>query len=439
MNIASNAFKASKAFPKKILIITYYWPPSGGAGVQRWLKFSKYLPLFDRQPFILTVDPGFAEYPAYDHSLISEINPDVRVYTTRATNYFNIFPGKKTGNREKLRISTNNKSLKNRVARFIRGNLFIPDPRKGWNRFALKKAVKLIEEEGINLIITSGPPHSSHLIGLSLKRKFSNIKWIADFRDPWTDIYYYNDFYASSLAKKKDKKYEYSVLDKADKILTVGYGMKELLELKLKSETDKIFVLPNGFDEEDFSISDDSKRFDTFTICYTGSISDRYPFESFLKAVSEITSSNSRQKFTLRFVGQLSEGAKNQIRNYKLLSISEFVEYSSHKETIGHIISSDMLLLLIPDHKYNDVIVTGKIFEYLRSGNTILGIGPVTGDAAKVLNETGAGKMFEPENTDGITDYLRNKLGKASYKIDDLTYNYERKHLTSKLVKLLDL
>lgn len=439
MNLASNAFKASKAFQKKILIITYYWPPSGGAGVQRWLKFSKYLPVFDRQPFILTVDPGFAEYPAYDQSLISEINPDVRVYTTRATNYFNIFPGKKNGNRENLRISTNNKNIINRFARFIRGNLFIPDPRKGWNRFALQKAVKLIEEEDIKLIITSGPPHSSHLIGLRLKRKFSNIKWIADFRDPWTDIYYYNDFYASSLAKKKDKRYEYSVLEKADKILTVGYGMKELLELKMKSETDKIFVLPNGFDEEDFSISNERKRSDAFTICYTGSLSDRYPIEAFLKAVSKIVSSNSRQKFTLRFVGQLSEGAKNQISNYKLLSISEFVEYSSHKETIGHIISSDMLLLLIPEHKYNDVIVTGKIFEYLRSGNTILGIGPVKGDAAKVLNETGAGKMFEPGNTDGITDYIRNKLGKASNNIDNLINNYERKHLTSELVKLLDL
>jgi len=424
---------------KKILIITYYWPPSGGAGVQRWLKFSKYLPEFEYQPFILTVDPDFAEFPAYDHSLISEINSDIRIYTTKARNYYNILPGKKTGTRENLRISTNNKSLIYRFARFIRGNIFIPDPRKGWNKFAFHKARHLIEEEDINLIITSGPPHSSHLIGRRLKRKYKKIKWIADFRDPWTDIYYYKNFYASSPAKNKDKKYEYSVLAEADLIITVGDGMKKLLEKKLQSGKDKIFVLPNGFDEEDFNIKTIKNKSDAYTICYTGSIGDSYPIESFLKAVSEIISNNPEQKFILRFVGQLSEEIIKQIKNFKLLSNCEFVSYLTHHETIKHILSSDMLLLLIPDHKYNEVIVTGKIYEYLRSGNTILGIGPLNGDAAKVLKEAGSGRMFEPGDTDGIIDYILNSQLKTAHKIDNLTYNYDRKNLTSSLVKLIDI
>ncbi len=423
----------------KILIITYYWPPSGGAGVQRWLKFSKYLPEFNFQPYILTVDPKYAQFPAYDNSLIEDINPKVRVYTTKARNYFKALFWKKEGAGKKNSAPVKNTYTKSKFARFIRGNLFIPDPRKGWNGFAFRKAVELIEEQNIEIIITSGPPHSSHLIGRRLKRKYNKIKWIADFRDPWTDIYYYSDFYSLALSRKKDKKYEYSVLTEADKILTVGEGMKALLESKLDPGVNKIFVLPNGFDEDDFQNKriKDKKR--PFTLTYSGSISERYPLESFLKAISGYINNNPGQKLSLSFVGQQSEGLIEQIKKYKLYDISTFVDYSSHMETINLIKASDMLLLIIPEHKHSNVIITGKIFEYMKSGNTILGIGPTEGDAAKILTDTGAGKMFDPGNIEGIGEYISENV----YKNKNMTVKglnkFERKNLTSTLVKLLDL
>jgi hypothetical protein len=184
---------------KKVLIITYYWPPSGGAGVQRWLKFAKYLPEYGWEPIILTIDPAYAAYPVTDDSLISEIPSTVKVFTTPAVDYFSIYK------KDKSRIPTagfansRENTVKDKILRFIRGNFFIPDPRKGWNGFAFKKACEIIETEGIKHVITTSPPHSTQLIGTKIKRKYPEIKWIADLRDPWTDIYYYDQFYPTFI------------------------------------------------------------------------------------------------------------------------------------------------------------------------------------------------------------------------------------------------
>ena len=179
---------------KKILIITYYWPPSGGAGVQRWLKFSKYLPEFGYEPVILSVDEKEASYAQLDYSLLAEINPGMAIHKTRTFEPYNLY--RKLSNKKEIPYGgfSNQKriTLFEKFSRFVRGNLFVPDPRKGWNRFAYKKAAELIRREQIEVVVTSGPPHSTHLIGRRLKRHFG-VKWIADFRDPWTDIYYYKD------------------------------------------------------------------------------------------------------------------------------------------------------------------------------------------------------------------------------------------------------
>ncbi|HOU97007.1 MAG TPA: glycosyl transferase family 1, partial [Bacteroidales bacterium] len=205
-----------------VLIITYYWPPGAGAGVQRWLKFSKYLPDFGWEPLILTVDPQYAQYPATDESLLKDVSEKSKVFKTPAVNYFRL------ASKDKSRIPSAgfaNQDKKGPVQwlmRFIRGNFFIPDPRKGWNRFAFKKACEIINNENVERIITSGPPHSTHLVGLKLKKKFPDILWIADFRDPWTDIYYYKEFYHTFPARLLDRHYEKTVLTNADKIITVG-------------------------------------------------------------------------------------------------------------------------------------------------------------------------------------------------------------------------
>jgi glycosyltransferase involved in cell wall biosynthesis len=247
----------------KVLIITYYWPPGSGAGVQRWLKFSKYLPSFGWEPVILTVDPEFAAYPALDNSLGAEISTSLRIFKTRATDYFRIYSKDKKNIPSAGFASNDDKWLKGKILRFIRGNFFIPDPRKGWNKHAFRKACEIIDNESIKHVITTSPPHSTQLVGLKLKRKYPEIKWIADLRDPWTDIYYYDQFYPTFISKLTDRKYENAVLQSADRIITVGKSLKELFATKIFGISNKTEIITNGFDEDDFTgrISESPDKF----------------------------------------------------------------------------------------------------------------------------------------------------------------------------------
>jgi len=175
---------------QKVLIVTYYWPPGSGAGVQRWLKFSKYLPRHGWEPVILTIDPDYAAWPVTDVSHSGEIPDSLRVYKTISTDFFRLYRKDKTKIPSAGFAGDGKKGLSGIILRFIRGNFFIPDPRRGWNRHAFRKACEIIQSTGIKNVITTSPPHSTQLIGLKLKRKYPDINWIADLRDPWTDIYY---------------------------------------------------------------------------------------------------------------------------------------------------------------------------------------------------------------------------------------------------------
>ena len=215
---------------KKVLIITYYWPPSGGAGVQRWLKFAKYLPEYGWQPIILTVDQEYASYPQRDESLLSEVNPACLVYTTKSFELYNLYKfisGKKEVPYGGFANETR-ESFFQKASKFLRGNFLVPDPRRGWNKYALGKAIELIREFNIDTVVTTSPPHSTQLIGLKLKQEF-NTRWIADLRDPWTDIYYYNQFKHTALARKIDQKYEREVVENADLLITVSEDVKRIL------------------------------------------------------------------------------------------------------------------------------------------------------------------------------------------------------------------
>ncbi len=251
----------------RVLIITYYWPPGGGAGVQRWLKFAKYLPEYGWEPVILTVDPDFAAYPAIDKSLNEDVTEKTRVYRTKATDWFRVYPGKKSEIPSAGFAKNMDNTLKGKIFRFIRGNFFIPDPRKGWNRFAFKKACDLIENENISHFVTTSPPHSTQLIGLKLRKKYPGIKWIADLRDPWTDIYYYHLFYPTIIAKAIDRYYESSVLKNADLITTVGPSISNHFRSKSAAAPERIRVIYNGYDDSDFR-DIKMQEPDNFTIAY---------------------------------------------------------------------------------------------------------------------------------------------------------------------------
>jgi len=392
---------------QKVLIVTYYWPPGSGAGVQRWLKFSKYLPEHGWEPVILTVDPVHAVYPALDYSLGSEIPENLVVIKTRATDYFRFYKKDKSKIPSSGFASDDKKGLQNRFARFIRGNFFIPDPRRGWNKSAFKKACEVIETKGINHLITTSPPHSTQLIGLKLKRKYPGLRWIADLRDPWTDIYYYREFYPCWLSKRIDAAYEKSVLKAADTIITVGKSLRELFISKIPGLGKKVEIISNGYDSEDFS-GINATLPEVFTIAYTGTLSDQYPAEGFLKALKDLKEKGT--EFRLRFTGYVSARQKKTIKSYSLESTCEFLPYADHLSAIKSMLDSSALLLIIPDHHSSKSIITGKLFEYLASGKPIICLGPSPGDAAEILEEYGHGKTFNYNDTEGITGYLNNLI-----------------------------
>jgi glycosyltransferase involved in cell wall biosynthesis len=417
----------------KVLIVTYYWPPSGGAGVQRWLKFSKYLPEYGWQPVILTVDPEYAAYPVTDDSLLKNLSPEIEIQLTGATDYFAIYK------KDKSRIPTagfaNNidNTLKGKILRFARGNFFLPDPRRGWNKYAFKKASELIESENITHVITTSPPHSTQLIGLKIKKKYPDIMWIADLRDPWTDIYYYNLFFPTLISKWIDSVYEKNVLKNSDKIITVGDSLKTLFSSKLKVVESKATVITNGFDNDDFAGLHSSSP-DVFTISYTGTLSDTYPVTGLLDALDIIRENG--QNYRLRFIGTVTPNQKDLIISKTGNTPVEFISYVDHPTAISYMLDSSVLLLIIPDHQSNRSIITGKLFEYLAAGKPIICLGPLDGDAAVILNATGNGRMFPYLDSKGISEYLITLMQGKFHVPETGSKAYNARELTKQLTSL---
>ena len=423
---------------KKVLIITYYWPPSGGAGVQRWLKFAKYLPEYGWQPVILTVDPLYASYPQRDESLAGEIDPQCMVYTTKSFELYNVYKFL-SGKKEVPYGGFANESkegLLQKASKFIRGNFLLPDPRKGWNRYALKKASELILQFNIDTVVTTSPPHSTQLIGLKLKQKF-NIKWIADLRDPWTDIYYYNQFKHTALARTIDLQYERKVVENADLLVTVSEDVKRIFAGKSSLPVAaKTVVIPNGFDEDDFLLKQvpaETKK----VITYTGTISEAYPVDCFLQALSALDQ-GLKSQILIRFVGKVPPSVVQKFRNTQLEI--ELVGYVDHPKSIEYLFRSTLLLLVIPEVKNNHGILTGKFFEYLASQKPILAIGPTKGDLAKIIQETNCGQLFDYQDAEGMRRFivasLNNPVTEPS--VSERASQYSRKQLTGKIAQLLN-
>ncbi len=313
----------------------------------------------------------------------------------------------------------------------MRGNLFVPDARKGWNKYAYKAVKELISKEKIDAIFISSPPHSTQLLGLKLKKEFG-IPLIADLRDPWTDMYYNKMLYQMGFAKRKDKKYERKVLENSDAVLVVSDSMKSRFLLKSnKIKPNKIHVIPNGFDEDDFDL-EVSKTNDEFTITYTGAITEDYGVDSFIIALKNVINNNSNIKIKLRFIGVISESLKNKILESGIEDNVEFGSYVPHKESIKNLLKSTVLLLAIPNIENNKGILTGKLFEYLASKKPIICIGPENGDAAKIINECHAGEVFDYSKKSEIEECIVELISKWSERQnldnkENAYLNYSRK------------
>ena len=419
----------------KVLIITYYWPPSGGAGVQRWLKFSKYLPEFGWEPIILTVDPEYAAYPVTDFSLIDDLPPSVKVYSTPAINYFSIYKKDKSRIPAAGFANIADNTLKGKLLRFIRGNIFLPDPRRGWNKNAFKKACELIETKDIKHIITTSPPHSTQLIGLKIKKTHPGIKWIADLRDPWTDIYYYNQFYPTIISKTIDLYFEQRVLKNSDKIITVGGSLKKLFSSKVKGIENKTEVITNGFDEDDFKgiPAIDPPR---FTVTYVGTLSDIYPVTGLITALKNLLVNG--KDFILRFVGAVSENSRRFILSDIPDTSLEFLPYSVHSEAVKFMMESTVLILIIPFHQSNKSIITGKLFEYVATGKPVLCLGPVDGDAAGIIKICGSGETIDYNDTEKISEFLENASQYSGKSDEPVVKTFSRHNLTRRIAEVLE-
>lgn len=381
--------------PKRILVATYYWPPAGGPGVQRWLKTAQALKQLGHDVEILTVDPAYATYPLRDESLQAEAE-GITVHSTRARDWFGTY--QKLTRRKEVPFSgfanqAGNPGPIQRVSRWVRGNLFIPDPRRGWNRYAVAEALKQHALKPYDLVVTSGPPHSTHLIGLELQRR--GMRWWADFRDPWTDIYYYRMFYPSAWARRRDAELERSVLERAERVLTVSDDLKRLLASKLNGDSGKFVVVPNGYDPADFAANAPVPNNPVRTLVYTGTLTLDYPLEALYTALRTYCLQHGALK--LVFAGRPAQEAKDALESLsRELPLSvEFKGYLPHTESVALLQGADALLLLIPELPNNRGILTGKLFEYLGSGRPIWGFGPVDGDANAILRDTRAGGLYE--------------------------------------------
>ncbi|MBK7094855.1 MAG: glycosyltransferase [Saprospiraceae bacterium] len=429
---------------KKVLIITYYWPPSGGAGVQRWVKLTKYLAKLDIEIFVITVDEKYASYMVLDESLQKDISENVNVFRTKSFEPINLY-GKIVG---KKNIPTagfsnvDNSTVKQRIINFIRSNLFIPDPRRCWNRYAYKKACEVIEKFSITNVITTSPPHSSQLLGLKLKKKY-NLNWIADLRDPWTDIYYYSLLNHSFLSKRIDRYYEMKILKNADSIFTVSESLRNLFLLKdSKINKHKFYVIPNGFDPQDFNDISVVNTYDEFTITYTGTMSSSYKPNVLFDALIQLTEQGLIKKFVVNIVGSISKDIKSYILNSRLSEYVNFIPNVPHAEIIGYQINSHLLLLVIPEVDNSEVILTGKIFEYLATGNKILCLGPKLGDASKIIELCHAGVTFERNELSEIMSFIAyiyqfNKSNKMSDKRHKNVELFNREIQAKKIFELI--
>jgi glycosyltransferase involved in cell wall biosynthesis len=417
---------------KKVLIITYYWPPSGGAGVQRWLKFAKYLPEYGWQPVILTVDPEYASYPQRDESLLSEIDPNCLVYTTKSFELYNLYKlisGKKEVPYGGFANETK-EGLLQKLFKFIRGNFLLPDPRKGWNKYAREKAAELIRKYNIETVVTTSPPHSTQLIGLRLKQQFK-IRWIADLRDPWTDIYYYSQFKHTGFARMIDQSFERKVVENADLLITVSEDVKRIFSEKSNLlVSSKTIVIPNGFDKDDFRIKEVQPETRKI-ITYTGTISEAYDVDCLLLALMRLPE-GLKEQLLIRFVGKVPTSVEQKFRETGL--DIDLAGYVDHPKSIEYLLRSDLLLLVIPRVKNNRGILTGKFFEYLASHKPILAVGPVDGDLSKIIRETKGGMMFDYQDTEGMLQFIQQSLNNpALIQNRDLVNQYSRKQLTRKI------
>lgn len=423
---------------KKILIISYYWPPAGGPGVQRWLKFVKYLPDYNIEPHVYI--PENPTYPLRDEKLVNEVSNKATIIKQPIFEPYglaSIFSKNKTKKISSGIIPNQKKqSFVEKAMLWIRGNVFIPDARVFWVQPSVTFLKEYLNEHQIDTIITTGPPHSLHLIGLQLKKEL-NITWLADFRDPWTTIGYHKQLKLSVWAAKKHKALEQKVMTSCDQLIVTSPSTKTEFEAITSKP---IEVITNGYDLEKVV---NKPLDDAFTLAHIGSfLSERNP-RILWKALKELTKENAefKKQFQLKLIGAVSAEVVQALAEFKLDKFVKHLGYLPHDEAIVEQRSSQVLLLIEINSEATNCIIPGKLFEYMVSERPIIAIGPDKADFAQIIKETNTGTFFQYDELEALKAQILScfvQFQQNNLKVYPVgLQHYSRKSLTEKLAKLL--
>jgi len=382
---------------KKVLIVTYYWPPAGGPGVQRVLKYTRYLPDFGWQPVILTVQKPSS--PAIDNSLIDKIHEKCIIYKTKAFEPFGVYKSftgksKDASIPKDIIVKKEKDSLKENMARWIRANLFVPDARIGWIPYLVKQGKKIIEKEKPEIIFSTSPPHSLQ-IGARRLAKQSKLKWVADFRDPWNEAYWESEIGKSTIVKRLNTYFEKKTLQKTDFVTTVSEGIYQIFGKKYQSD---YAVLHNGFED----INKDIVKTDRFNIIFIGNLSkyqNPLPFVNALKLLPE----KIRSATDIYFIGKVFDDYKEPLIKAGII----LKDYMPYNELIAFSKSASLFLLVIHETVYTVGYMTAKIYDYLSLRKPILAIGEKKSILEKILEQTKSGALFEKNETREMSEFIK--------------------------------
>ena len=388
---------------KKALVITYYWPPSGGAGVQRWLKFVKYLRDYGWEPVVYTADEG--EMPELDESLERDVPHGVQVLKRKIWEpyrLYKVFSGRKKTDKVNASFLSEHKKpgLAEKLSVWIRGNIFIPDARMFWIRPSVRFLNGWLKENRVDCIVSTGPPHSMHLIALGLKKRHPSLKWIADFRDPWTGIDFYDKLMLSPIADLTHRRLEISVLKRADAVVSIGERMTgDLRQIYVAVgglNTKKFVTITNGYDDDDL-LKGNVPLDPRFSIAHIGTLVKDRNAPELWRVLSRLVQERPdfAARLEIKLVGKVDIHVREELELLGLTSYVRYIPYMPHDAVIAEQQRSHALLLLVNRTPNAKAILTGKIFEYMASGRPVLAIGPLDGEVAALLFKTNAGLISD--------------------------------------------
>ena len=433
---------------KRVLIISYYWPPTGGSGVQRWVKFAKYLPSEGWQPVIYT--PENPEQLAVDESLAAEVPEAAEVVKTRIIEPYELYKKllRRSGHSKEAvevnPVNAQNKSLLQKAAMWVRGNLFRPDPRCLWIGPSVRFLKKYLSEHPVDLIVSTGPPQSMHMIGLRLSRE-TGLPWIADFRDPWTKIFYFKHLAMTPATERWHKKMEKMVLDEASAVVAVS----PLVQQEFQAMTDTpVELITNGFDECDFSSEPCTQAYggasQEFTITHTGLFAaDGNPTVLWDVLAEKCHADEAfRKLLRIKLIGKTDDPILKALKDRGLESSLINMGYQTHSVAVDQQRQASVLILPLRKEPEYRAVLPGKLFEYLASQRPILGIGQPDGAMAMIVNETGTGTVIDWNDKEGISQYIeqcwkRHLEGRLSSDGADLS-RFTRRSLTRRMAGLFD-